>query len=262
MKKYLYFNYFRDKNPGRHAEYSLCVKQNFEHQWIDGYKIFLEDQDHATDLPQDSRIEIIPLSRRMEFRDVIDHAHKYLEPNSVVIIINLDIYLFGPHWQHIDRDFFSQGHAHKAMVCTRFNLQANTDPGKKIFDIESLNWYKGDFCDAYVLATPFAPGFITEDLEFRVGNAPQCDNLMMFLMQRYYHTYSWGSKYQIVHVDICRGLDYQGKIFATKENADNRARVRQHEHINIPTQQPWQQLLDSGREPTWTWTWFDFSRTQ
>lgn len=262
MKKYLYFNYYRDSQAGRRDEYELCMSHNFGHTWIDGYKIFLENKDHAQDLPPDPRIETVVLERRMEFRDVIDHAHQHIEANSVIIIVNLDVYLEGKHWQHIDRDFFSRGHPHKAMVCTRFNLRAGSTADQILFDIEALNWYKGDFCDAYVLQTPLNPDFVREDLAFCVGHAAQCDNLMMSLMRRYYHTYSWGSRYQIVHVDICRALDFQGKLDTNKKPTDDRAKVRQSEHINIPTQQPWQHLLDNDEPPICTWTWFDFSRTK
>jgi len=262
VKKYLYFNYFREKDPARGAEYRLCLEKNLAHVWIDGYKVFLENPDHAADLPPDPRIETLLLDRRMEFQDVIDHADQHIEPDSVIMIINLDIYLEGEHWQHIDRDFFSRGHAHKAMVCTRFNLRADSAPDQTRVDIELLNWYKGDFCDAYVLKTPLDPAFVREDFRFCVGHAAQCDNLMMWLMRKYYHTYSWGSKYRIVHVDICRGAVGDEKLSINKKTADDRAKVRQTEHINIPTQQPWQQLLDSGEAPICTWTWFDFSRTK
>jgi hypothetical protein len=237
------------------------MKKNFAHTWIDGYKIFLEHADHAEDLPSDPRIETMLLNRRMEFRDVIDHANQHIEANSVIIIINLDTYLQGLYWPNIDRDFFARGHPHKAMVCTRFNLRADGTEDQPLFGIEAMNWLKGDFCDAYVLQTPFNPDFVHEDLAFCVGHAAQCDNLMMSLMRRHYHTYSWGSRYQIVHVDICRALDYKGKLDTHKETADDRAKVRKSEHINIPTQQPWQQLLDSGEAPMCTWAWFDFSRT-
>jgi len=261
MKKYLYFNYFRDPNPERRREYQLCVNKNFQLDWIDGYRIFLEDPEHVKDLPQDHRCETMILPRRMEFRDVVDHAHQTLEANSVVIIINLDIHLAGSHWASIDTDFFQKGYAKKAMVCTRFNLAANSSDTSPNLQIELENWHKGDFCDAYVMSTPFDPGFLQEDLSFCVGHAAQCDNLMMYLLSRYNHVYSWGSRYQIVHVDTCRGLDWREKLKDNPKATDDRAKVRQYEHINIPTQQLWQQLLEKGQQPVWTWTWFDFKRT-
>lgn len=261
MKKYLYLNYFREADPGRRQEYQHCLEKNFALNWVDGYIIFLEKADHAADLPRDSRIQTVLLPRRMEFRDAIDHAHSTIDHNSVIIIINLDVYLAGPHWETIDKDFFQQGHPNKAMVCTRFNLAVDSTESSTKLEIELQNWYKGDFCDAYVLSTPFSPGFIQEDLSFCVGHAAQCDNLMMYLLRRYNHVYSWGSRYQIIHVDICRSLDWQEKLTANPKTTDHRAKVRQHEHINIPTQQAWQQLLERGEAPVCNWTWFDFKRT-
>lgn len=263
MKKYLYFNYFRSPDQARRDEYLYCIKSNLEKPYIDGFFVFLDDLEHASDIPQDQRIEFIHLGRRMEFQDVIDHAQENLRDPSVVIIINLDVFLANDKaWSNIDKEFFAKGHPHKAMVCTRHNLMSLPEGDKIDIELESTNWLNGNFCDAWVLTTPFQPGFAAEDFTFCVGNAPQCDNLMMGLMSRHYHTYSWGSKYIIMHLDVCRNLRYQDKLKIANDKTDMRAGDRREVHRNIPTQQPWQTLLESEQAPLITYTWFDYQRSR
>jgi hypothetical protein len=254
MPIYLYFNYYRDQDSDRRKELLGCVNTNLKHNFIAGYKIFLENNDHSQDLPKDDRIEYILLDKRMQFSDAINHAYHSLPSNSVVIIINLDIYLANSNaWANIDDEFFLRGHPHKAMVCTRVNL--TNDPSKSPeLGKEARNWHLGNYCDAYVFQTPFLQEFLNEDFDFCPGT-PQCDNTMMYLMTQHYHTYSWGSKYQIVHVDLCRQQRGEEKKYPAGPAAQ-----RRREHRDIPTQQCWQQLLDSKREPIWTWTWFDIKR--
>ena len=263
MKKYLYFNYYRDTNPARRDEYLYCVRANLSHDFIDGYMVFLDDQSHAADIPQDPRVQFVTLGRRMEFQDAIDHARNNLDDGSVIIIINLDIFLAnGAAWNKIDQDFFHKGHPNKAMVCTRHNFKGQPSADKVKVEIEKMNWVYGNYCDAWVLSTPFEPRFAQENFHFCVGHAPQCDNLMMGIMSRHLHTYSWGAKYHIMHLDICRSLDFDQKKAAHKDTMDTRARDRYPEHRNIPTQQPWQRLLESGQAPMTTYTWFDYTRAQ
>lgn len=263
MKKYLYFNYFRDSDPARKEEYLYCVRSNLDRECLDGYFIFLDDPGHASDIPHDDRIEFVTLGRRMEFQDVIDHAQQNLDDDSVIIIINLDVHLTNETaWANIDRDFFSVGHADKAMVCTRHNLKSIPSGDRIDIELEISNWRDGNFCDAWVLRTPFKPGFLQEDFEFCVGNAPQCDNLMMGLMSKHYHTYSWGAKYVIMHYDVCRNVRYDQKILEHNDTTDSRASVRRGEHRNIPTQQPWQTLLESGQAPMTTYSWFEYNRAK
>lgn len=263
VKKYLYFNYFRDPDPERRAEYLYCVRANLAHKFLDGYFIFLDNKDHGADIPPDDRMQFITLGRRMDFQDVIDHARQNLDDDSVVIIINLDVYLANASaWTAIDRDFFKVGYPRKAMVCTRHNLKAIPSADKIDLELEISNWRDGNFCDAWVLRTPLDPEFANEDFGFCVGNAPQCDNLMMGLMSKYYHTYSWGARYMIMHYDVCRQARYAQKISMNPKTMDMRASVRRDEHRNIPTQQSWQTLLESAQAPMVTYSWFDYSRAR
>jgi hypothetical protein len=250
MKKYIYINYYRDRDPARRAENLQCVMGNLSLPWLDGMIIFLDDPDHGADIPANDKITFVDISRRMEFRDAIQHANDNLPPDSIFIILNLDIMIeHSVVWSTIDQDFFQTGFPHKAMVCKRHNLAEDGS-----LWVEEKSWQKGEFCDAYIMTTPVAPGLLQEDLDFCVGNAPQCDNTMMYLMHKYYHVFSWGSKYRIIHVDIVkRGTVKSGAI--TNATTDYRPSRRKTEHININGYQDWDRLLIEQRQPEYHPTW-------
>lgn len=250
MKKYIYINYFSDKNPGRREEYLTCIRKNLSLDFIDGMIIFLEDFDHQIDLPEDHKIQCVEQARRMEFRNCLEHAQANLAPGDLVIILNLDIYLEDSDaWRNIEQEYFLVGHEHKAMVCQRHNVDAEGN-----LWIEQTNWQKGDFCDAWILRTPIDERLLQEDIDFCVGGAPQCDNLMMYLMSKYYHVFYWGDKYRIFHLDNYRKID-SGSRMIVNDATDWRPSRRKLEHINISAYQDWDQLLIEKQRPKYQPTW-------
>ena len=245
MKTYLFINYFRDANEERRAEYLHCVNKNLSLDFIEKIYVFLDVEEHKTDLPESDKFKFIVMKRhRLEFADAIRVASTELEKDSIVIICNLDIYLDDSDaWRNIDRDFFQVGHPKKAMVCCRYNLN---EDGTSF--TEMVSWMNGEFCDAWIFKTPIDPLFIQEDLEFCVGNAPQCDNVMMHLMSNHYHVYSWGEKYKIFHYDVCRKkLAYK---MVLSDTTDYRASLRKPEQSHISAFQKWEQLLKTGTAPS------------
>lgn len=250
MKKYIYINYFSDKNPGRRAEYLTCIRNNLSLDFIDGMIVFLENPAHQADLPANDKISFVEQSRRMEFRDCMEHAQTNLAPGDLVIMLNLDIYLDDSDaWRNIEQEFFDVGYAHKTMVCQRHNV----NPDGSLW-IEEPNWRKGDFCDAWIMRTPIDERLLQEDINFCVGGAPQCDNLMMFLMSKYYHVFYWGEKYRIFHLDNHRKTDVASQMIFN-DATDWRPSQRKLEHIDITAYQDWNRLLVDGEQPLYRPTW-------
>jgi hypothetical protein len=248
MKKYIFINYFSDKDPTRREEYIYCVKQNLACDFIDKVFIFVENESCKQDLPQSEKISFLHIPARMEFNDVIKYTHENLEDGSIIIILNLDIFIENSsEWANIDRDFFQIGHDKKAMALCRHNLTSLST-----CEIESDSWITGHFCDGWVFQTPLEIKFVEEDLKFCLGTF-NCDNLMMYLMSKYYHTFSWGSKYKIYHLDISRKLSVQDKNkLSTKSSV---AAQRKDEHYNIPAFQNWSFLLKNQIAPEYRKTW-------
>ncbi len=206
--------------------------------------VFLDRDEDRQDIKNTDRLEFITLGRRMEFQDCVDHANANLEPGSIFTILNLDIFLAdSPEWHNLDQEFFQTGFPLKSLVCKRHNLTADLR-----VTLEQRSWEKGEFSDAWTLKTPLLPEFLQEDFHFCVGNAPQCDNVMMYLMTKHYHTFSWGMKYKVYHLDVCRKQG--GETVMIKNHAtDYRASQRKQHHLLIPAFQDWQNLLDTQQPP-------------
>lgn len=250
MKKYIFINYFSDSDPVRRAEYLYCVEQNVLCSFIDKVFIFVESESAKSDIPPNDKIEFLHIKNRMEFKDIINYSSKNIEPNSIIIILNLDVFIENSQeWANVDREFFEKGFPYKGLVCKRHNLDENMNTW-----IEDYSWKKGEFCDAWVLKTPLDPNFLKEDFNFCIGNAPQCDNTMMYLMSKYTHVFSWGSKYKVFHYDVCRRKEYKSGVIYNS-TTDLRPRERKHEHIDIPAYQDWENLLNTQTKPTYLPTW-------
>jgi hypothetical protein len=241
----IYCNYFSDPGPARRQEYLYCIKKNQQLDFVDKIYVFLESADDRQDITDPNKIEFITLGRRMEFQDVFVHGQENVEPGTVLAILNLDIFIEDSDaWRNIDRDFFKVGHPSKSMILKRTDL---LDLNGTV-SVAKQHWKHGDFCDGWVFQTPFDAGFLSEDFNFCVGGAPGCDNVMMYLMNKYYHTYSWGEKYRTFHLDICRKPGSPGtKILNDK--TDLRAKNRRDEHARIPGYQNWEYQLRSQQRP-------------
>jgi hypothetical protein len=236
-------------NPDRREELLMCLYSNAENPCINKIHVFLENQDHASDIESHPKISLINLGRRLEFKDVFDYVKEHIQDDSIIVIANLDIFLeTSDEWATIDRDFFQTGHPDKALVCCRHNLDENLQVWT-----EEDSWRRGEFCDAWVFKTPIKPEFLEENLRFCVGGAPQCDNLMMYLMSKYYHTYSWGSKYKVYHYDVCRKKE--GSKIILNEKTDMRPSLRKPEHINISAFQDWNRMLSRQLCPQYVPSW-------
>jgi hypothetical protein len=258
MKKYILLNYYRDYNEERRREYLFCVKKNLDLNFIDRLIIFIENDDYKNDLNlfnASKKISFIKINKRFEFKDAINYSKKILK-NSVIIIINLDIYLDDSlEWKNIDKIFFIKGHPNKALVCYRHDINKKL-LSKNISVMNNKSLIKGDSCDAWVLKTPFDKNFLKQNFNFCVGNAPGCDGLMMSLMNNYYHLYSWGKKYKIFHYDIIRKTvvnktkyNIYNNSYILNHRADIRPTLRFNEWINVPIKQNWNYFIKSKTKP-------------
>lgn len=240
----LYVNYYSDPDPARKQEYLTCLNNNQQLDFVDKIFVFLDQAQHKSDIINVDKLEFVDHNRRLEFHDVIEHATHNLPADTIITILNLDIYLENSNeWRNVDREFFQRGTAPKALVLKRHNIDAAGNAVK-----ENKYWTLGSFCDGWTFKLPFDPDFAKEDMHFCVGNAPGCDNVMMYLMNIYYHTFSWGDKYKTFHLDICRKQDGRTRIIATKQT-DYRAKERYDQHLYIPAAQDWEALLTTDTRP-------------
>lgn len=250
MKTYIFCNYYRDRNPKRTEELLTCIHRNLNLSFVDSIFIYIEHPELTDDITHDkARFKLI--DRRLEFGDVLSDA-RFFEPDSLLIILNCDIFLEdSTAWRNIDSEFFGVGSPKKALVCKRHNIRSDG-----AVDIEIANWIKGDFCDAWVLRTPLPDDFLQQDFSFCVGGAPQCDNTMMYLMNNFFHVYSWGARYRIFHLDNAR-MDQRVNGMILSDSTDFRPSSRKAEHLDIPALQPWDFLMMTNTHPLVFDTWGD-----
>lgn len=241
----LYINYFSDENEARKQEYLYCLSRNQSLDFIEKIYVFLENSSDKNDITETQKIEFVDLGRRLEFKDVFDHVSLHHGHGQVFCILNLDIFLDDSEdWRLVDERFFLRGHSKKSMVLKRIDI---LDYSGKLA-IASRSWLSGKFCDGWLFKTPLDQGFLLEDFQFCVGNAPYCDNLMMFLMSKHYHTFSWGKKYQSFHFDICRKVG-QASAMILNSKTDVRPQARVGQHAMISAEQDWDYLLANQIPP-------------
>lgn len=243
MKKYLLCNYYTDKNSDRKEELLTCLNSNVMNPVIDKVIVFYENLDYL-DIEPDNKLVFVKMTGRLTFSNVFDYVEKNIENNSIIIIANLDIFLeASTEWANIDSNFFNVGYVDKALVCCRHNIDRDLNVW-----IEEKSWIRGEFCDAYVFKTPLKYQFLMEDFDFCVGGAPQCDNTMMYLMDKHYHTYSWGLKYKIYHLDNARKKSRKSKLIFN-DKTDYRASIRKIEHVSISAYQDYETMLKNRQKP-------------
>jgi len=257
MNKYIIINYYSDKNPERKKELIYCVQQNLNLTFINKVVIFLNnacDQRDLNKLKNYDKILFVKIDKRLDFKTVIDFSHKQLQ-KSIIIILNLDIFLANNlAWKNID-NFFNIGVKNKAIVCSRTNLFKNR-LASHITKQEKISNLKGDFCDAWVIKTPFEKNFLKSNFCFSVGNAPGCDGLMMGILTKFYHVYNYGKKYKIYHYDVCRKIiknlklnNFAKNSFIINSSIDLRPLLRINQWVRIPQNQNWKFLLINKKKP-------------
>jgi hypothetical protein len=111
MNKYIVTNYYSDTNPERREELLFCVQKNLNLSFITNVIVFLDnlsDLDDLKKLNNFSKLVFIDLkNKNLLSRTIVDYCDKILPKNSVVILINLDIFLEDSEsWKTIDKNFF------------------------------------------------------------------------------------------------------------------------------------------------------------
>lgn len=256
MKKYIIINYYRDNNPERKKELLYCVQKNLNLSFIYKVIVFFEKDEDVNDiknLRNYRKLILVETKKNLLFKNIIDYCQKNLPKNSILIIINLDIFLANnKYWKFIDRDFFKKGYFKKTLVCHRTNLYQKKISKMNILN-DKLSIKEGDFADAWVMSTPIDANFMNENLDFTLFGSPGADPLVMGIMAKYYHVFYWGKRYKIYHYDIVRkNSDLIPKHFhliRINSRTDPRALMRINEAVKIPINQDWKFLIKKKRKP-------------
>ena len=97
-----------------------------------------------------------------------------------------------------------------------------------------------------VYKNPINKKLINENLKF-IWGIPGGDGLLMGLINKHYHIYSWGKKYITYHYDLVRKKVEEPKItfnnIPVNKNFIMTAMLRIDEQARVPTKQDWEVLL-------------------
>jgi hypothetical protein len=260
MKKYIITNYYRSNNTKRFSENILCLQKNLDLNFVSKVLVYCDLKDKKDLLKLRNRDKIIYINTQGKLpyvSEIINFCKKNISDDSIIIILNLDVYLANSkNWRLIDRNFFNIGVENKALVCTRKNINEKYY-SKYRLQLEKLSAKLGDFADCIVFKTPIDDRFCGENLNFPTWASRGSDTLLMGLMCKHFHTYSWGSKYKIYHLHSDTNAshssfknlkDYYYKEILSK-NLNIKSLMRMHEAARIPPSQNYKFFLEKKKKP-------------
>ncbi len=256
MRKYIFLNYYSDPDLNRRKELIFCVNKNIELDFIKTIFIFVEKQEEIKDLIKLKKFKkicfIITKKNRIYTSDIFQYAKKKLEKNSICIAISCDIFLKNSStWKNIDNNFFKKGHPDKILLGIRKNLYENK-LSKRQIKWEKYSEPQGEYFDVLVYKNPINKKLINENLKF-IWGIPGGDGLLMGLINKHYHIYSWGKKYITYHYDLVRKKEEEPKItfnnIPVNKNFIMTAMLRIDEQARVPTKQDWEVLLKKKIKP-------------
>lgn len=256
MNKFIFLNYYSDSNPNRKKELIFCINKNLKLSFIKKIFVFVEKEEEIKDLIFLKNFKklffIVTKKKRIFSSDVFEHAKKYLKKNSICIKISCDIFLKESlSWRNIDRDFFKKGYKDKILIGIRKNLFENLLASRQI-RWEQYSEPRGEYFDVLVFKNPIKKKLLNENLKF-VWGITGGDSLLMGLINKHYHLYSWGKKYVTYHYDVVRKKEENPKItfnhVPIHKNFIINALLRIDEAARIPTNQNWEILLKKKIKP-------------
>jgi len=260
MKKFIFINFYITNNLKRDAEYIYCIQKNLNLDFITNIFIFLDDKKDKKELKHLKNIHkaifVNTFKSKVNLKDIFEYGKKNIADGSVIIIINLDIYLQNSlNWRDIDKNFFNIGHDEKALICDRINIDEKNYSKYERY-LQKYSKKKGDFCDAWVFKTPLQKEFLKENLNFSLFGSTGGDSLLTGLMCKHYHVYNWGKKYKIYHkhsknILIDNNIKKNYYMNVIKKNTDITPLLRLHQSARIPANQNFKYYLSKKIRPNY-----------
>lgn len=240
--------FFRDKNFERYKEYLFCIQKNINSSFIDSIHFLIDEEDALNEeILKNEKIIVKKIDKRLEFGMALEYARDNFSPKDIVALANLDIFFeHNNAWHEIHNEFFLNDDVPRAMaLCrTEYSKEGNTS-------ILDTYWIQGWFADAWIFQVKYLDKFIEEeDLEFCVGLAPNCDDLMFKLMNKHFKLFNWAEKYRIMHYDACRKGDSNERMILTAK-VDYRAQKRAIEpngNMHFPAFQNWEEIFEKTKD--------------
>lgn len=212
----LIIHYCGDSREDRRREYDYCVRRNLAHPFVNRiHNLGLRDLPIAEDIRGNPKWHDCFIDHRMTFQDAFGYANNHLG-GKMVGVCNLDIFLdTGSEWEAAEVLLRKE----KLVLCqSRVEF---VPPSTTQLDPTFARLAHANAQDAWFFIAPVAPPAI----EFEIGTLG-CDNALAERIRRIgYVPVNLGSRFQVVHYDLCRGKQGDNTNMVHKAESENRGTV-------------------------------------
>ena len=223
----LIVDYYADHRPARADEFHLCLRKNLMHPEIKTlWNLGSNDSTLPDDIRGHEKYRWEPAGKRLTFQRAIEFANTCLS-GQFVGLINLDIYLDTPAggWAGAEK-LVRQSEIVLCQARSELNSDGtfSRDPGFKRFAFSTAQdgWF-------------FVPPLQVANIDFEIGTLG-CDNAIAHRLHAAGKIpVNLGTRFPIIHVDICRGKDAASTL-ATHEAEHEQ---RQSTYSSFPEKEGW-----------------------
>jgi hypothetical protein len=212
----LIIHYCGDSREDRRAEYDYCVLQNLAHPFVDRiHNLGLREVPVAAAIRENPKWHDSFLDHRMTFQDAFGYASWHLA-GRMVGICNLDIFL-----DHESDWAAAEALLRQAKVVLCQSRVEFTPPATTHLDPAFARVAHANAQDAWFFVSPVDPPAI----EFEIGTLG-CDNALAERIRRIgYVPVNLGSRFRVMHYDVCRGKQGGNTNVVHKAESERRGTV-------------------------------------
>lgn len=211
---------YNEKDSERVAEITYCILQNLENCSVKNiYNLFEEDNDDYLNKLIKNHPKYIgkSLLKRLTYLDAFKFANEYIDKNSIVCLLNLDIML---------EEKFNNKELNNILIenviIANSRHEIDMSNGKIYLDKTFAKGFHAHTQDAWFFKTPI---HIKEhvDIDFELGILG-CDNAIAHRLKLCdYKLYNMPERFKIIHVDSVRGKSSKNfKQFHNSQNVEKK----------------------------------------
>jgi len=155
---------YDEKSPERRAEYDACIRANLEHPAVSAVLNVSEGSYRNPAFVTHPKMRFEPQEARLTFGEATRLATALLEPGTVVVLVNLDVHVFGDGWHGAEAEV-----TERIALCLGRHETLHT--GERVPNAQLAALAHANAQDAWAWRVPI----VLDDAEFHLG-ATGCDN--------------------------------------------------------------------------------------
>ncbi|MEI8228491.1 MAG: hypothetical protein WCH77_09560 [Planctomycetota bacterium] len=197
MGIHLIVDYYEDERPDRREEFLVCMRRNLNHPHIEAvYNLGSNRYAPPADIREHPKYRSHPTGHRLTFKDAFEFASASL-PGQFVGMCNLDIFLDDSSSDWLTAEQLVRQHN---LVLCQSRIERAAD-GTTSQDQTFARLLFANAQDAWFFIAPLE----VPNAAFELGTLG-CDNAIADRIRKAGRIpINLGSRFKVVHVDICRG---------------------------------------------------------